>query len=117
LPLYKPGRYAGRKSAATSAVVATARYFPNYKFLRLPRIMLALRFRVPISPFPLTFLPFLLVFPRAISSDWICPILCIEREKGEAGNAQVFQGRYIPLYVLRALIAALQHQYGIISRL
>jgi len=65
LPLYKPGRYAGRKSAATSAVAvaATARYFPNYKFLRLSRIMLALRFRVPISPFPPTFLPFLLAFP------------------------------------------------------
>lgn len=82
LPLYKPGRYTGRKSAATSAVAVTAWYFPNYKFLRLTRVILALRFYVPIR-FRWYFFPFRSLLPRDTVSHWICPILCIEQEKDE----------------------------------
>lgn len=97
-----------RQPSVAVAVVARTRYFPNYKFLRVPQ-------RAARSPFDFArlsllsrrrffFLPFRPPsFPpppaRCRQSDWICPISRVEREKGRGrGHARSAMTRaFLPL--------------------
>lgn len=78
--------------------------------------MLALRFRLPISPFPPTpFLPYCHFSPRAIcrQSDWIYPISRVERKKeGEKIGGRILS----PLSVCLSLVIINNYffQYAII---